>query len=210
MSSPLASDSRRLTSCASVRQFLEVRLQYKFSCFSSNHFNNSKLARNGTRARTELAHDERNTKGFVSVKKSPHVEKIMEKVKELSFKPVEVLEKEEEALREQEVDRKNGIKITANGLLNNFKNFDAKEAENCRKPSKNVFKITKIDLVLKSDNYGKNHLAQSNRWSGYLSGIGIALPVILHYTRPPDIRETVNFIGKFRALAGRDYSLRVR
>lgn len=56
-------------------------------------------------------------------------DKILEKVKELSFKPVDVLERE--------------------------------RAERRAVSGKNVFKITKIDLVLKSDNYGQSELRKS-------------------------------------------------
>lgn len=61
-----------------------------------------------------------------SLVRSAPADKIMEKVKELSFKPVEVLEKERRNIA-----------------------------------GKNVFKITKIDLVLKSDNYGHSELRKS-------------------------------------------------
>lgn len=101
------------------------------------------------------------------------MDKILEKVKELSFKPVQVLEKEES----QQI-YSNGCQSlpkckytvkTSNGLFNSNANSisnnqcDYKKPEPCSKASKNVYKITKIDLVLKSDNYGKSDINNSNR-----------------------------------------------
>lgn len=127
---------------------------------------------NISRTNSEIVHDERNTKGFVTVR-TTHVDKIMEKVKELSFKPVEVLEKEEsnkvykngcQSLPRCKYNVKNNGLYNANTNSNTIvKQCDVKRAEPCRKTSQNVFKITKIDLVLKSDNYGKSDMTKSNR-----------------------------------------------
>lgn len=99
----------------------------------------------------------------------------MEKVKELSFKPVQVLEKEDNSQlfvsngsqsfpRCKYTVRTSNNLFTPNTNTNTIVNEnDLKKPEPCRKPSKNVFKITKIDLVLKSDNYGKNDINNSKR-----------------------------------------------
>lgn len=97
------------------------------------------------------------------------MDKILEKVKELSFKPVQVLEKEEsqqiysngcQSLPKCKYTVKTSNGFNPNSIVNQS---DYKKSEPCSKASKNVFKITKIDLVLKSDNYGKSDINNSNR-----------------------------------------------